>query len=280
MSPSGGPESKTASPANDPGHSSPERRYGAGRTVLFAAIAAGVIGLDQWSKSWALQSLGVAGRRHVIGPVNLVLTFNRGAAFSLGSGATPVIEAVAIGLVVVVVAFSRRLALGGTSLAVIVGLGLLFGGALSNLADRFFRHHGGAVVDFIQAATWWPTFNVADAAVTCGAVIAAVALLFSSGEKGQDGGNLQAAQDAPPACQTVTQSHFPDGASMLAQPHTTQRPVSERPLSHRPVKLSRPGASVSRRRMPVLVGSRRGSPCPDGSGPSSAEATSWTIPCG
>ena len=146
--------------AGPPGLDSPSEGLRCGRaaarrgrpsSVLFAAYSRGVVGLDQWSKSWALQSPGVAGRRHVIGPVNLVLTFNRGAAFSLGSGATPVIEAVAIGLVVVVLAFSRRLALGGTSLAVIVGLGLLFGGALSNLADRFFRHHGGAVVDFIQA---------------------------------------------------------------------------------------------------------------------------------
>jgi signal peptidase II len=165
------------------GVTSEERARAVRRGALFVAIGAGVIALDQWTKSWAQQSLGPVGHRHVIGPVNFLLTFNRGAAFSLGSGATPVIEAIAIALVVVVVAFSRRLALGGTSLAVIVGLGLLFGGAMSNLADRFFRHHSGAVVDFIQLVSWWPTFNVADAAVTCGAVIAAIALLFSSSER-------------------------------------------------------------------------------------------------
>ena len=266
MSPSGGPEARTASPANDPGPSSSGRRYGTRRTILFAAIAGGVICLDQWSKSWALESLGVTGKRHVIGPVNFVLTFNRGAAFSLGSGATPVIEAVAIGLVVVVLAFSRRLALGGTSLAVIVGLGLLFGGALSNLADRFFRHHGGAVVDFIQAVRWWPTFNVADAAVTCGAVIAAAALLFSSGEKGQDGGNLQAPQDAPPALRIVTQSHFPDGPEHVGpaphDPAPGQRAPAQ-PASGRivpgglfPAPYARPRVVDTRAAIPVAIPKR------------------------
>jgi signal peptidase II len=187
------------------------RAEAAKRGAVFVGIAAGVIALDQWSKSWALRSLGPVGHRHVIGPVNLVLTFNRGAAFSLGSGATPVIEAVAIALVVLVVAFSRRLALGGTGLAVIIGLGLLFGGAMSNLADRFFRHHNGAVVDFIQAVSWWPTFNVADAAVTCGAVIAAIALLFSSGDRRGDRGGPQTLDDASGPGEMVSGSRRPGG---------------------------------------------------------------------
>lgn len=200
MTPARGPETDSST-GGTAGVTSTERARAARRGALFVVIAAGVIALDQWTKSWAQQSLGPMGHRHVIGPVNFLLTFNRGAAFSLGSGATPVIEAVAIALVVVVVAFSRRLALGGTSLAVIVGLGLLFGGAMSNLADRFFRHHNGAVVDFIQVVSWWPTFNVADAAVTCGAVIAAIALLFSSGDRASDDrhsdrGRSQALEDA------------------------------------------------------------------------------------
>ncbi|HTT89307.1 MAG TPA: signal peptidase II [Acidimicrobiales bacterium] len=151
---------------------------GPARMALLLVIATGVVVLDQWSKSWALGALGEVARRHVIGPVYLSLTFNSGAAFSLGAGASPVIEAVAIALVVGVVVFSRRAAKGGTNLAVIVGLGLLLGGALSNLGDRLFRHNHGAVVDFIQLVSWWPTFNVADAAITVGAVTLVVALVF------------------------------------------------------------------------------------------------------
>jgi signal peptidase II len=54
-----------------------------------------------------------------------------------------------------------------------VGLGLLVGGAVGNLADRLVGGHGGAVVDFIDLQ-WWPAFNVADAAITCGAVLLVV----------------------------------------------------------------------------------------------------------
>jgi signal peptidase II len=114
----------------------------------------------------------------VIGPTYLFLTYNRGAAFSFGAGASPVIAAVAVALVLVVGFYSRRLAKGGASLPVIVGLGLLAGGALSNLSDRFFRHHHGAVVDFIQLVSWWATFNVADAAITVGALTLAVTLVY------------------------------------------------------------------------------------------------------
>jgi signal peptidase II len=176
--------------ANDPGRppamNGSRRTEGSGRpaprpllsAVLLLLVAAAVVALDQWSKSWALQDLSDVSRRHVIGPMYLALTFNQGAAFSLGAGASPIIEAVAIALVVAVIAMSRRAARGGANLAVIIGLGLLLGGALSNLGDRLFRHHHGAVVDFIQLVSWWPTFNVADASITVGAVTLVIALVF------------------------------------------------------------------------------------------------------
>jgi signal peptidase II len=47
----------------------------------------------------------------------------------------------------------------------------VIGGALGNLADRLVRHHGGAVIDFIDPR-WWPVFNIADAAVSVGVVLA------------------------------------------------------------------------------------------------------------
>jgi signal peptidase II len=177
-----GPQEPSEGPAN-PGQ--PARRVLLSAALLLL-VASAIVALDQWSKSWALRDLTVTGRRHVIGPMYLELSFNRGAAFSLGAGASPVIEAVAIGLVVAVVAFSRRAAKGGANLAVIVGLGLLLGGALSNLADRVLRHHHGAVVDFIQVVSWWPTFNVADASITVGAVTLVVALVFFSPATSKD----------------------------------------------------------------------------------------------
>jgi signal peptidase II len=161
------------------------RGHTARRGFTLVAIAAAVIAVDQSTKSWALGNLNPASPRHVLGPVYLVLSFNRGAAFSLGSGASPVIEALATALVVVVIGFSGRVARAGANPAVVIGLGLLCGGALSNLADRLFRDQHGAVVDFIQAVSWWPTFNVADAAITAGALTVGVSLAFFSRAKGE-----------------------------------------------------------------------------------------------
>jgi len=150
------------------------------RGVAPAVVAAAVVAGDQVSKSWALRSLRPYGTvHHVIGPLALELTLNRGAAFSLGTGITPVIEVVAAVLVVGLAAFSRRARQRGWLLS--VGTGLLLGGAVSNLGDRLFRHHGGAVVDFISIARvgghdYWPIFNVADAAITVGVVLVVIAL--------------------------------------------------------------------------------------------------------
>ena len=147
--------------------------------VFIVVLAGAVVSLDQWSKDWAQAHLSSYEPRHVVGPVNLVLEFNKGAAFSLGTGVYPVVVAVAVVLVAGVLVFSGRAVRGGVNLPVATGLGLLAGGAVSNLADRFLRHHHGAVVDFIQAVSWWPTFNVADAAITVGAVLLGAAALLS-----------------------------------------------------------------------------------------------------
>lgn len=142
------------------------------RRLLLAAVAAAVIALDQLTKTWALHH--AVAPQHVFGPVWFFLTYNSGSAFSLGRGARTVVEAVVVLLVVGLVLASRRASrLAGPW--VMVALGLLLGGALSNLADRVLRQHGGAVIDFVEIARfgqrdWWPVFNAADAAITIGAV--------------------------------------------------------------------------------------------------------------
>jgi signal peptidase II len=146
------------------------------------AIAAAVVAADQATKSWAVHSLAYGTVHHVFGPLALELTLNRGAAFGLGTGITPVVEVVAAGLVVALAVFSRKSRNGGWLLS--GGTGLLLGGAVSNLGDRLFRHHHGAVIDFISIARvgghdYWPIFNVADAAITLGVVLLVVALTRS-----------------------------------------------------------------------------------------------------
>lgn len=141
-------------------------------------VIVAVVCLDQWSKSWAERALA-NGPRHVFGPVELVLTYNRGAAFSLGSQAAPAVEVLAVVLAALVLWQSGRLAVARAGWALVIGSGLLSGGALSNLADRALGAHRGAVVDFIQVATWWPVFNVADIAITLGALSVVVGAVLS-----------------------------------------------------------------------------------------------------
>jgi signal peptidase II len=109
------------------------------------------------------------------GLLYLVHTRNTGAAFSLASGFTVVLTAVAIGVVIFIARVARRLYSAGWA----VSLGLVMGGASGNLADRLFREPGpmrGGVVDFLSlmdpVSPPWPVFNLADSALVVGVCLA------------------------------------------------------------------------------------------------------------
>ena len=134
------------------------------------AVAATVLVLDQVTKALALALLTPGVAVPLLGPVlQLRLTFNPGAAFSLAEGYTIVLSLVAAGVAVVILRFSRRLGSRAWALA----LGALLGGALGNLGDRLFRQPGplrGYVVDFLALPNF-PIFNVADSCITGAAVL-------------------------------------------------------------------------------------------------------------
>ncbi|MGI8684346.1 MAG: signal peptidase II [Acidimicrobiales bacterium] len=153
---------------------SPSRRLSLG-----AATAVAVVVLDQVTKSWALRALD-DGPHHLVWTLRLNLSFNSGAAFGLGQGLAPLLVVVGVVMVVALVSISRS---AGTSMPAVVALGLVLGGAVGNLTDRLFRDHGGSVVDFIDLQ-WWPVFNVADAAITCGAVLLVLATSLADRAKG------------------------------------------------------------------------------------------------
>jgi signal peptidase II len=144
--------------------------------LLFGVVGLAVLALDQLTKALALHYLDPGNPVDAIGSVlRFLLIRNSGAAFSLGSGYTPVISAVQIAVAVAVVWYSRRL--GSTGWA--VAFGFLFGGAVGNIADRIFREPSpfhGHVVDFLQLPHW-PIFNIADMAVTAAAVLLVVQTL-------------------------------------------------------------------------------------------------------
>jgi signal peptidase II len=105
------------------------------------------------------------------GFLQLRVTRNPGAAFSIGGPSETIVFAlIAVGVVIFILRTSRRI----KSLAWTITLGLLLGGATGNLTDRIFRWPGplrGWVVDWIELPHW-PVFNVADSCIVCGGVLA------------------------------------------------------------------------------------------------------------
>ena len=148
----------------------------ANRVRLLAAIAVAVLVADIITKALAVSELeGREPVRILGGLVYLQLLRNPGAAFSMATGFTWILSVIAIGVVVVIVRVARRLRSTGWAVA----LGLVLGGALGNLIDRFFRAPApgkGHVVDWISlfAADGhvWPIFNLADSSIVVGGAIA------------------------------------------------------------------------------------------------------------
>lgn len=134
--------------------------------------------VDQLSKAWAVAALTDRPLSLVGVTVQLRLTRNSGGAFSILPGSTWLLSVLALGVVALVARAWWR----SSDSASVLALGLVLGGALGNLADRLFREPGGlsgAVVDFVKIG-WWPTFNLADSAITLG-----VAVIVSRGLVGR-----------------------------------------------------------------------------------------------
>ena len=146
------------------------------RVMLISLIAAAVVG-DQLTKTAALSLLSQGTAVPVLPGFNLSLGFNTGASFGMMGGVMagkPLLMAVLTGaltLAFAVMAFRAQHALERAGFALVVG------GALGNIIDRLRQ---GAVTDFLDFywRDWhWPTFNVADIAITLGAVLILAASL-------------------------------------------------------------------------------------------------------
>ena len=140
------------------------------RTWRWFAIAAAIVVADQIAKWAVLASFAPGERRVLTGFLNLVLVFNKGAAFSFLADAsgwqTPLLVAFSL-LAAVIVGVLLLRSPGREMLC--AGLALILGGALGNVIDRL---RFGQVVDFLDfhAFGWhWPAFNIADSAITVGA---------------------------------------------------------------------------------------------------------------
>ncbi len=140
--------------------------------VRWFCLAGVVMLLDYASKIAVLDFLAPGASRALTSFFNLVLVFNKGAAFSFLAAAQGWQTLFFVAIAVVASIFISFLILKNRNKNFFCsGLALILGGALGNLYDRLAYGH---VVDFLDfhAAGWhWPAFNVADSAITLGAAI-------------------------------------------------------------------------------------------------------------
>jgi signal peptidase II len=148
------------------------------KAALFLAIVAGVVLLDFTTKMLVQHAFHVYQQVDIVGDyVRLTYIYNPGAAFGihLGPYSRPIFLSLSV---VALVALSGMYWATPTADRVrLVAIALICGGALGNFADRLRSVHG--VVDFLDLGVGgvrWPVFNVADIAVTLGAVFLALSL--------------------------------------------------------------------------------------------------------
>jgi len=155
----------------------PEFRKGLG-------LAAAVMVLDQIGKWWILDIVMQPPRVIPLTPFfNLVLGWNRGISFGfLDSGgwlSEWFLPLAAVGISAALTVWLYRV----DHLRAAIAIGLIIGGAMGNLVDRV---RFGAVADFLDFHAWgyhWPAFNLADSAITVGAVVLILDSLFEQEKK-------------------------------------------------------------------------------------------------
>lgn len=149
------------------------------RALAYGAAALVVV-LDQSSKAWALKQLTAGSTRTLLpGLLELQLTQNSGAAFSLLTGHPEFLGLVSLLVAIGAIFWIQRQAL--MPLARCLGAGLLLGGAIGNGLDRWRL---GAVVDFLALVpVAFPVFNLADVSINLAVLCFAIELLGSHGQR-------------------------------------------------------------------------------------------------
>lgn len=157
---------------------------------LGLSLSAVIIVLDQLSKFWVVEKLmrpeGVLDTPfyspthiEVLPVFDLVMAWNRGVSFGVfnndGRWNVLALSVLSVAISIGLVAWMRK----STSTLVTLALGGIIGGALGNVIDRL---RWGAVADFLDvhvAGHHWPAFNLADSAITVGAVLLILDALFT-----------------------------------------------------------------------------------------------------
>lgn len=168
------------------------------RRAAYLALSLAVLGLDRWSKHWAATRLQFGPDVDVVpGFLRFVYAENPGIAFSFFNSGTQAtrwtLAAFSTAAALLVIYVAVRTSVDNWRLQ--TTFAFLFAGIVGNLIDRAST---GRVIDFIDAYVGthhWPVFNIADSAITVGAVLLALEM-FRGEEK------ASSAKPADPANQT------------------------------------------------------------------------------
>ena len=152
--------------------------------LRFGVVAVIVI-LDQITKIWADSTVAMYQQIQITGFFNITRAYNYGAAFSFldNEGGWQRWFFTAISLVVSVVLTGWLYRIPRSDRWLSLAISLILGGAVGNLIDRVWY---GYVVDFIQVhwnESYFPSFNIADAAISCGAALLLGLTLFDKSEE-------------------------------------------------------------------------------------------------
>jgi signal peptidase II len=150
----------------------------AGKIRLLAIVLAAVVVPDVVTKLLVQSNFALYQQVDVLGSViRLTYIHNPGAAFGLYFGPWSRQIFLALSMVALIVLAALYWYTPAPEKARLLAIALICGGALGNLVDRMRSPHG--VVDFVDVglgAMRWPVFNVADIAVTTGAIVLALSL--------------------------------------------------------------------------------------------------------
>lgn len=148
-----------------------KKNGGAGLTPWLGVAIIAIL-IDQITKLAILKTFAYGEFHRITSFFNLVLIYNKGAAFSFlaAAGGWQRWFFTALGLIAAAVILWLLKRHSGQKMFC-TALALILGGALGNVIDRVVHTH---VIDFLDfhAGNWhWPAFNIADSAITCGAIL-------------------------------------------------------------------------------------------------------------
>ena len=169
---------------------------------MFFGLAAVVIVVDQLSKAWLVSAVDPGEAIRVIGDyLRLIYSQNSGALFGLFQDQAILFGLVSIGVIGLIIWFHGS---SGRNTLLSIALGLLLGGAIGNMLDRF---RFGYVVDWVDAGIGnvrFYTFNVADSMITLSILLLIAIALFPQ---------LGGGGEAPEVPATTTADTTPEAAS-------------------------------------------------------------------